>query len=179
MESNTAETELEYRSLWTESAAFNKEVFCRIQGGSGADKGKILMFFRTPSAMIAVNSLARVDDGLDHVLAFDRSGASASAFYLDDVEQATSSLTPGTDATVTKKAIGNWHPDIGFDEPATCFIEKVGIFYGGVLTSAQRAAWIADGTVPGGVTLALGFPAEAGTDGGTANAVTTCDMAET
>ena len=150
----------QYRQIYSEQAAFNIQMFIRIQGGGGADAGKLMAFFRTPTAsMTAMLSTAVVDDGLWHTFLFVRYSTNSFELFLDGVSQATDTVTYGTDATAADRAVGNWHPTTGNgDEPFKGTISDVIVTLGTALTWGEAVLVIGKRRFPGNVQPTMNFP---------------------
>lgn len=158
------------RNLYTESAAFNIETYWRIEGGVGADAGKLTGWLRTPTTWTTtLASLAVVDDGLWHIAMIRRNSASSADLWLDGVQQDTDSTNIGTDATTTNKAVGNWNSAAAVaDEPGLCTISDVLVIPNAALTWAQAIDAIYSRTLPAGVSASINFPTDGSDQGNVA-----------
>lgn len=152
-----------YRTIYSEYAAFNIQIYIRIHGGGGANAGKLAVWVRTPTGFISTSffSAAVVDDGLWHTFAFVRTATNAFEMFVDGVSQGTDATTVGTDVTATIKAVGNWNqvgtPAAPANEAAFCTVSDLGVSNDTAYTAAQATAWINGRTIPSG-TIAVDFP---------------------
>jgi hypothetical protein len=103
-----------YREIYTESAAFNIQMYVRINNTGLAD-----FWFRTPTAFIAaLISAGRVDDDVWHRFLFVRRATNDFQAWVDEASIGTDATTCGTDATAPSIAVGNWQQATGNgDEP--------------------------------------------------------------
>lgn len=155
-----------YREIYTEEAAFNITAFIRIEGGGGANAGKIGTHFRTPTGESSMVSTSTYDDGLWHTLLVRRTATNAFELWVDGTQVATDATTVGTDATASTKAVGNWNPGTGEpDEPSYCTISDVVTIVGTALTWGQAELAIEKRRFPVGVSPTVNFPLD-GTDTG-------------
>jgi hypothetical protein len=140
-----------YGHFITFEAAFNKQVFLRVD-----NTGFLHGYNRTPTAIAEVTSATRYDDGTPRWAMWRRTAASAFDLYVGDASSATligsASTSPGTDATATFNAIGNWHAsapvDGTLDQPAHGALWDAAIVIGGTISTADAQAWFNNRTVP-------------------------------
>lgn len=159
-------TTREYRHFYGEyGAASDKESFFRIEGGAGADAGKISCFVRTPTNFATLVSNVVVDDGVWHRMLYRRTGTAAHELWLDGVQVDSDATDISTDATVTSKYVGN-HGDTAVNEPSLCTVSDVVTIVGATVTWEQAEAIFATRTFPAGVSAAVDFPTSLGTDSG-------------
>lgn len=157
----------QYREIYTENATFNIEVYVRIEGGAGANAGKLGVEIRTPTGQTLVVSNAQVDDGLWHSFMVRRKSGSSADVWIDGALVVSDSTVVNTNATATFKAVGNWHSSAAVaDEPALCTISDLITLTGAVPTWEEAVALIANrANVPSGATIQVDFPAS-GTEQG-------------
>lgn len=142
-----------YREIYTEYAAFNKEVFLRV-----SNNGRIEFEFRTPTAQVLITgrSSKRFDNGQLHRVMAVRRAAADFELYADGVSIGTSATNPSTDATAMAVCWGNWDPAIGADEPAMGILRQSLTIQGRALTAAEELDLWNDGkdggVLPAGVT---------------------------
>ena len=95
-----------------------------------------------------------------------RNSAASFELFIDGSLAGSSTTNPGTDATTTKKAIGNWDQTEGVaDVPFLGTISDLVVVHGTALTTTEAAAILDSRTFPSGVTAAVDFPTD-GTDSG-------------
>lgn len=144
----------QYREIYTEEAAFNKEVFVRLEGGGGANAGKLSFFFRTPTNLLTITSASTYDDAAWHTFLVRRISSGSWELYVDGAVVGTSAVNPSTDATAAKSAVGNWDQTAGIgNEPANMTISDFGLVTGYAATAAEATNWINSRTALGGGTV--------------------------
>lgn len=147
------------RYIFTEYAAFSKQVYVRIE--NGANGGKLGFLHRTPTALPSIVSTSTYDDGLWHTFLVRRIASGSFELYVDGGLVGTSPLDPSTDATATVKALGNWEASAttlgasNSNQPLLGTISDAGIATGYAASAAEASAWIDNRTALGGGTIIL------------------------
>lgn len=159
-------TTREFRHFYGEyGASFDKESYFRIEGGAGADAGKVVCFVRTPTNFASLVSASTVDDGRWYRMLYRRTGTAAHELWIDGVQVDSDTTDIGTDATVTAKYVGN-NGDTAVNEPSLCTVSDVVTIVGNAVTWEQAEGIFATRTFPAGVSAAVDFPTSLGTDAG-------------
>ena len=159
-------TTREYRHFYGEyGASFDKESYFRIEGGAGADAGKVVCFVRTPTNFATVKTSVVVDDGRWHRILYRQTGSAARELWFDGAQVSSDTTDIATDATVTAKYVGN-NGDTAVNEPSLCTVSDVVTIVGNAITWEQAEAIFATRTFPAGVSAAVDFPTSLGTDAG-------------
>lgn len=133
--------------LYTESAAFNKQIYFRINNSDGS----LELWWRTPTGIANTRVKGRRwDDGLFHWAAVRRTATNAFEIIADGRVIGTNSTTVGTDATPANVSWGGWPAAEGLSEPFLGIIRRGITIQGTAWTLAQLTAIWNEGR--GGVT---------------------------
>jgi hypothetical protein len=137
------------RHIYTEYAAFNKQIFLRIN-----TDGSLEGFWRTPTgACQMVAKIRRWDDGEIFWAGIRRTATNAFELVANGVVLKTDTTTVGTDATAMEVCWGNWGPTIGVNENFQGWLRRGITIAGSCLTLAQMTALWNDGK--GGTTCPI------------------------
>lgn len=138
-----------YREIYTEQAAFNINIFLRLQ-----DDGQMQAWYRTPTGISNIITTERYDDGLIHRVMWVRRDTDDFELYVDGVSVGTDTTECATDATAPGAICWcNWDPSTGEpDEPLMGWLRQTVTIAGTALTTEQEATlWnggAAGGTLP-------------------------------
>jgi hypothetical protein len=137
------------RHIYTEYAAFNKQIFLRIN-----TDGSLEGFWRTPTgACQMVAKIRRWDDGEIFWAGIRRTATNAFELVANGVVLKTDTTTVGADATAMEVCWGNWGPTIGVNENFQGWLRRGITIAGSCLTLAQMTALWNDGK--GGTTCPI------------------------
>ncbi len=122
----------QYREIYTEEAAFDKQAYLRLEGGGGGNAGKISFFIRNGSTFPNIFSTITYDDGEWHDVAIVRSSSGTprigmwikiAGVWTEDSFTTTNPATTST--TPNYQAIGNWHASTPEAEPSEPFLGTI------------------------------------------------------
>lgn len=133
-----------FRHFYTEDAAFNKQVYFRLQSS-----GVIKCWFRTPTAFVDdLVSTIRYDDNKWHNVAMRRNSSASWDLIVDGAVVDSSTTNPGTLTGETPNiAYGNWLSLA--NEPLLGTIGRIAVWDGATLTLSEITAFLNNGTLPG------------------------------